>query len=334
MDWETEPWVKLYTRETATMAMLPWEARALLRELLTKCGADGVVHPGRHGARGLAALVRIPEDVVRPALDDLVAEDVVQVVGDCESILVTNFSEAQKARTSDKERKRRSREAKAAEAKKRAASQQVTASHSRSQQVTAGHTSSRIEENRRERIDGAEAPARAHTREAPPPLPPADLSSVASGLGQVPAEPEAWGHRKAGGIYARHFERATGQPCMNPWGAHRELEQLAHFAQARAKHDGGKPEQVLDTLFRWYFAQEWAAKMGFNLRRLVQNLDADWLKAAGIIVKSREDERGQLQRKAEAMELAIADCARSGRDPGKTPQQLEALTARLRALDG
>lgn len=151
MDWSEETWVKLYTRETTTMAMMPWETRAVLHELMKRVGFDGVVPLGRHGLRGLASLLRMPENVVQDAVADLAGEGVLAVADGETSLLLVNFYDAQKARTSDKERKRRSRDSKAAEAK--ATAGVVTASHSPSHLVT-----NRIEETREEETRSPQSP--------------------------------------------------------------------------------------------------------------------------------------------------------------------------------
>jgi hypothetical protein len=63
---------------------------------------------GRPGLRGLAALVRIPVEVVEGAVAELVASETLAMEGD--TVIVPHFVEAQAAQASAAERKRRERE--------------------------------------------------------------------------------------------------------------------------------------------------------------------------------------------------------------------------------
>lgn len=107
MDWSNERYVRVYTRDTETWKLLTWEARALFVLLLRKVDRAGVLETKR-GARGVAALVEMPPDLVEPALALLLEEGCVAVheVGYC----VPNYLEAQEAKASDAQRQRMSRE--------------------------------------------------------------------------------------------------------------------------------------------------------------------------------------------------------------------------------
>jgi hypothetical protein len=72
-DWASEHFVRLYTRETDDDLLLSWEARAVWHELLKKFDKQGRLSTKR-GARGLAALIRVPFDVVERAIAELVED--------------------------------------------------------------------------------------------------------------------------------------------------------------------------------------------------------------------------------------------------------------------
>ena len=69
MDWGSERYVRLYTRETVEIGAWAWQARALWPWLLARCDRDGRIPLGRHGRAGLARLVRLPVEVVAAGLD-------------------------------------------------------------------------------------------------------------------------------------------------------------------------------------------------------------------------------------------------------------------------
>jgi hypothetical protein len=111
MRWEDERWVKLYTRDTGDWLLLSFEAQGLFRLLLTKVDGAGIIHLGRAGKRAVAGIVGHPTRwaTIEPALDELLADSCVVLEGD--QLIMPNFIEAQEAKTSDKEKKRRQREA-------------------------------------------------------------------------------------------------------------------------------------------------------------------------------------------------------------------------------
>jgi hypothetical protein len=73
MDWASDHFVRLYTRETDDDLLLSWEARAVWHELLKKFDKQGKLTTKR-GLRGLAALVRVPLDVVDRAIPELIED--------------------------------------------------------------------------------------------------------------------------------------------------------------------------------------------------------------------------------------------------------------------
>lgn len=107
MDWSNEPYVKVYTRETDDDLALSWEARALWDRLMAKFDRSGVVETKR-GGRGLAAITRMPAEVVERVLPELLEDGRLVEVDD--GYMAPNFIAAQEASKSDKLRQRESRE--------------------------------------------------------------------------------------------------------------------------------------------------------------------------------------------------------------------------------
>lgn len=114
MDWSNEEYVKVYRRETDDDLILTWQARALWAAMLVKFDRAGLLET-RRGVRGLAALVRIPLDVVQAVLPELLEDGRVQEVP--LGYFSPNFLAAQEASKSDKLRQRDSRARRAALAK-------------------------------------------------------------------------------------------------------------------------------------------------------------------------------------------------------------------------
>lgn len=138
MDWENERYVRLYTRDTVEWEMWRWEARALWPQIMRKLDRSGRLVLGKHGVRGLAALVKLPLEVVQPGLEGdggLLDDGCVVLEGDV--LYAPNFVPAQEAKKSDRQRKAEERE------RKRAAGQDVTESHEPSEPVTKRDTESR-----------------------------------------------------------------------------------------------------------------------------------------------------------------------------------------------
>jgi hypothetical protein len=140
VDWSNEPYVRMYTRETADDFELSWEALALWRALLCKFDRSGLME-ARNGWTSVARATRIPIDVAERAGAELIADGRVRLVK--AGILAPNFVAAQTASKSDKVRQRESRDKR----RERAVSMQdiesaqtsATVSHA----VTQSHTASR-----------------------------------------------------------------------------------------------------------------------------------------------------------------------------------------------
>jgi hypothetical protein len=117
MDWESEPYRKLYMRDTATWLLWPWQARALLPLLLRKVDRTGALGLGRNAVAGLAALVGLPEEVAAAGLEALTADGT--VVLDGQKLTIPNHTHAQNGRSSAAIRMRESRERKSAKTGRR-----------------------------------------------------------------------------------------------------------------------------------------------------------------------------------------------------------------------
>lgn len=108
MKWDEERYVRVYTRDTPPMLGMGWEARALFWEILRKADRAGALPLGKSGARGLAALTRIPQEVVERALPELLEDGCVEQSGT--TLIVPNYIEAQEASMSPGHRQKESRE--------------------------------------------------------------------------------------------------------------------------------------------------------------------------------------------------------------------------------
>lgn len=149
MRWDDERYVRIFTRDTADLLDMGWEARALLWELVRKADRAGIVQVGKSGVRGLARLTGIPEAVVVAALPVLLEDGCLELLPGGGGYVLPNYIAAQETPQSDAARKRASRERAAAglpggdaatrERRSRAgnSSQDVT---SASRPVTSGHS--------------------------------------------------------------------------------------------------------------------------------------------------------------------------------------------------
>lgn len=132
MRWEDERYCRLYTRDTATWTLLPWQSRCLLPLLIRKMDRAGVIEVlAGEEAAALSSMLGVPADVVETGLAGLIGRKVVLLDGD--RLLMPNFLEAQECSQSDKLRKQISREK---ASKPTTQSQTVTDGHKSSQLVT------------------------------------------------------------------------------------------------------------------------------------------------------------------------------------------------------
>lgn len=117
MDWSNERYVRLYTRETTTWKLLPWEGQALLAMLLRIVDRAGVLDLGGVTMEEAvcAAFPKWPPDVVEIGLAALEKRGFIEAMQ--ESIVIPNFLEAQEAQHSAAQRQRDSRERRRAKAR-------------------------------------------------------------------------------------------------------------------------------------------------------------------------------------------------------------------------
>lgn len=149
MRWEDERYVRLYASDDGDWSIWPWQSRCVFPLLLRRCNRIGAVKVGKHGARALAALLRLPEDVTAAGLAGLIEDGCVTepMPG---VLFVRNYLKAQEAAQSDKARKAAQRDRDQAKLEaiadgiltddsvtnRDAQSQDVTKSHERSRDVT------------------------------------------------------------------------------------------------------------------------------------------------------------------------------------------------------
>lgn len=138
IDWANDPFARLYKRETDDDLLLSWEARAVWHEFIKKCDQSGLLET-RRGVRGLAALIRVPVEVVERVLQELIEDGRMRSVPNkgfiAPNYLVANFTpRSDNARQADS-RLRRRMEAMATD------NQPVTIVNP-SLDVTRGHTAS------------------------------------------------------------------------------------------------------------------------------------------------------------------------------------------------
>jgi hypothetical protein len=139
IDWSNEPFARLYKRETDDDLLLTWEARAVWHEFLKKCDRSGLLET-RRGVRGMAAMLRIPLEVVERVLQELMEDGRLRSVPN-RGFIAPNYTGANEATRSDKARQADSR------SKRRAAAlntdNHVAEDSTASRDVTSGHAESR-----------------------------------------------------------------------------------------------------------------------------------------------------------------------------------------------
>jgi len=143
MNFADEPYVRVYKRRTTTMAVVGWQARAVLRELFLVVDKAGVLDLDEDDpVASIAALIDVPEDILIPAMTRLESKGC--VIRNGYQLVIPRFREAQETPASDRLRAKESRGRRRADAmsavtKRDTESQNVTAP---SQDVTESHTAS------------------------------------------------------------------------------------------------------------------------------------------------------------------------------------------------
>jgi DNA-binding transcriptional regulator YhcF (GntR family) len=107
IDWANEPYVRLYKRETDDDLLLTWEARAVWHEMLKRFDRSGLLET-RRGVRGLAAMIRIPLDVVERVLQELLEDGRVVSIPNV-GFAAKNYISANDTPRTDRARKEESR---------------------------------------------------------------------------------------------------------------------------------------------------------------------------------------------------------------------------------
>jgi hypothetical protein len=108
MRFEDEQYVRLYKRDTTTWLLLPWQARCILPLVLKACDRAGIIDLGEDGWEGLAAIIKVPTEVVDAAMPEILKRGVLIQAG---GLLVwPKFIEAQEVPQSDRVRAKASRE--------------------------------------------------------------------------------------------------------------------------------------------------------------------------------------------------------------------------------
>lgn len=154
IDWANEHFVRVFTRDTDEELLLSWEARAVWHEMLRKCDQSGLIVTKR-GVQGLAALIRVPVEVVERVLQELLDDGRIRSIATT-GFVIPNYMEAQFTPRSDRSRKETERTRRRIEAlgmptrtvsNNRAAGStdenHVDSHESGSRDVTPGHAESR-----------------------------------------------------------------------------------------------------------------------------------------------------------------------------------------------
>lgn len=254
MRWEDERYVRLYTRDTTTWKLLPWQSKALLPLLLRKVDRAGIIDLDEDAYDGLAALTDMPRDLVDAAMPELLRRGVFVISGN--KLVAPKFVEAQEAAASGKLRVELHRE----RVKTRNESLQVvTPGNEPSRGVTPSRADPCLAVPKEEDPasagsepdgsgssprfpDGLPETAKPFTNptteqpahEAPPSTPPADAS---------PTVPAAKAGRR------READRATALPLagLGPLNPSKDPEEVfAVYLESWRKHVAGGRQPVLD----------------------------------------------------------------------------------------
>lgn len=107
IDWPNEDFARLYKRETDDDLLLSWEALAVWHMFLKRCDKSGLLETKR-GVRGLAALLRIPHEVIERVLQELLEDGRLRSIPH-HGFMAPNYVNANYVARSDKARKAHSR---------------------------------------------------------------------------------------------------------------------------------------------------------------------------------------------------------------------------------
>lgn len=108
MRFEDERYVRLYVRDTTTWLMLKWEGQSVFALLLRKVDRSGIFDLGGSDPyEAVAAVLQMPDDIVRVGLNRLLSRGVIERAADC--LVFPRFIEAQEATMSPTTRQKESR---------------------------------------------------------------------------------------------------------------------------------------------------------------------------------------------------------------------------------
>lgn len=113
VNYEDEPYVRLYTRDTVAWLRLQWQGQAVLALLLRKLDRAGAIEVGESAAdaaESVAALLSMPVSVVKVGLSRILAGGALEHAG--RFLIMPKFIDAQTASKAPKERQREHRERK------------------------------------------------------------------------------------------------------------------------------------------------------------------------------------------------------------------------------
>lgn len=115
MNFEDEPYVRLYVRDTKTWLRLEFEGQCVLMFLLRKLDKAGVLDGMDELVSDVALVTRVPEAIVAIGMPRLLRWGVFQLVGN--RLIMPNYLQAQNAIRTDKARQRDMREKRLAQAR-------------------------------------------------------------------------------------------------------------------------------------------------------------------------------------------------------------------------
>jgi hypothetical protein len=279
--WEDERYVRIYTRDTTTWKLLPWQSKALLLLLLRKADRAGIIDLDEDAYDGIAAITDMPRELVDAAMPELLRRGIFVISGN--KLVAPKFVEAQEAAASGKLRVELHRE----RVKTRNESLQVVTSGN---EPSRGVTPSRADPCRTDpeedpgsagsepdgsgssprSPDGSPDTAKPFTDrtperpapEAPPIAPPADAS---------PTVPAAKAGRR------READRAIALPLagIDAPNPRKEAEEVfAVYLDERRKHVGDARAPVLDDKRRRLIV---ARRQTFSLEDLKLAARGAWL---------------------------------------------------------
>src|SRR5688572_9550929 len=107
IEWSSEPFARLYKRETDDDMLLSCEALAVWHAFLKRCDVKGHIST-KHGVAGLARNIKIPLDVVERVLQELIEDGRIRSVP-YQGFTAPNYVEANYAARSAAARKAASR---------------------------------------------------------------------------------------------------------------------------------------------------------------------------------------------------------------------------------